>query len=448
MKNTVSSFLIPSLVFSLFSQLAFAHPEFPPGFRWCTATSAHQIEGGNTESDWWDWEQVPGHIKGDEKSGAAAGHWDRLAEDTLLLHNLNATDYRMGIEWAKIEPREGEYDLAALTHYALELTLLRAAGITPIVTLSHFSIPRWFLARGGWAWDGAPEAFRKFTALSYDWYGSLVRDWITLNEPMVYVAAAYVGGVFPPGHTSLDEAESVVLGMVRAHAAAYHELHRLAAHEGRPVRAGVAHHLRAFDPKHKWNPMDRWATKVVARIGNWTFPDAFATGRVKIKIPFFYSLDVEVPEAAGTQDFLGVNYYTRDLISFNLTRTPPFVQHVKKGAAVSDLGWEIYPDGLLRVLRDISARMPAGLPILITENGIADAEDSRRPQFLLDHLERVRIALDEKIPVEGYCHWSLLDNFEWAEGFGPRFGLIAVDYSTMKRTPRPSASVFAEKASP
>ncbi len=442
--------LATSLLFLLLLTLNLAHAEhakflaFPEGFKWCVATSAHQIEGYNTESDWWDWEQIPGKIKNGETSGAACDHWNRVPQDTLLIKNLGVKQYRFSVEWAKIEPREGQWDFEAILHYQLEILALRAAGIEPMITLHHFTFPRWLREKGGWEWEGTPEAFAAYAEKVYTLIGALgVRDWITINEPMVHLVLGYLSGMEPPGYADIKKVAAPLRGMLLSHAAAYRRLHRLAQENGRDIRVGVAHHLRVFDPHSKINPLDRYLAAKFDEIFNWGFDEPLTTGRMKIKIPFTIHVDERLPGIVGTQDFIGVNYYTRDIIKFALKKPLPAEMLVKEGAATTDVGWEIYPKGFYRMLRAVAERHP-GVPIVITENGTADSRDAFRGEFLKDHLAQLHRAIHEGIPVEGYCHWSLMDNFEWIYGFEPRFGLYSVDYATQKRTLRESGRLYQQ----
>lgn len=411
---------------------------FPEGFNWCVATAAHQIEGYNEHSDWWLWEEIPGNVKNGEHSGAACDHWNRLEEDTALLRDLGVRQYRFSVEWAKIEPREGEFDEAALEHYEREVALLIESGIDPLVTLHHFTMPQWLRAKGGWEWEGAPAAFERYAALVYRRLGPHVRDWVSINEPMVHVVGGYLAGLTPPGKTDVNELAVAVLGMLRSHARAYRVMHEMAAEAGREIRVGFAHHLRVFTAAHALNPLDQFGAKMLDRAFNWSFIDAIETGRFRVHIPFVINVDERIENLAGTQDFLGINYYTRDLVRMNFE--PPLYMsiEVNRDARLTDLEWEIYPEGFEKVLRRAHRRYPR-YPIIITENGLADSRDAMRIDFLKSHLAVLSGLIDEGVPIEGYCHWSFMDNFEWIEGFEPRFGLYEVDYSTFERRPRPSA---------
>ena len=437
-------FKIILLLSFIFAQASFASEQsFPSDFQWCVATSAHQIEGNNFNSDWWDWEQLSGKIKNGDRSGASTNHRQLFVQDVELLKQLHVKTYRMGLEWARIEPSEGVIDWHEVDLYKQELQLYKANGIKVMATLQHFTLPKWVAAKGGWQWSEMPKRFAQFSALMASQYGSLVDSWITLNEPMVLLLAGYQNGLFPPGlKMNLQDMQAPLVNMLKAHALAYHQIKSIA---GVSSKIGVAHHLRIFDAYNRLNPLDQIAAKIASKNFNWAFVNAMETGILQMSIPGQLKIDQEIPGLKSTQDFIGINYYSRDRVQFTPGGPQAFALHTTEGAELSDLGWEIYPKGLYRLLKKISRRFP-NKDILITENGIADAKDAKRSQFMLEHLTQVQRAIDKGIRVKGYCHWSLMDNFEWAEGFTPRFGLFEVDYVTFARTPRPSALLFAKIA--
>lgn len=417
---------------------------FPEGFRWCAATAAHQIEGGNTQSDWWDWEHAGKHIKNGDTSLQACDHWNRLEEDTQLLKDLGVTEYRFSVEWAKIEPADGQWNSDAIQHYRKEVELLLKAGIRPMVTLQHFTFPRWLSSKGGWEWTETPARFERFTRLVYQQIAPEAKEWVTINEPFVDVLGGYYSGQFPPGEKrAMQEIVPVIRGMLRAHALAYHALHDEASKQGSTLRVGMAHHLRTFDAAHPWNVLHLLAAHWFDEAWNWALPNALQTGELKIHIPFTIDVEESIAELAHTQDFFGLNYYTGDLISFSVFKGITIGHRAK--ALKSDLGWDIYPKGLARLLSNIHSLYP-DLSVFITENGIADASDEKRPKYLTDHLKVVAQAISKGVQVEGYCIWSWLDNFEWDEGYSARFGLYEVDYATERRIPRKSAELFREIA--
>lgn len=419
---------------------------FPKGFAWCAATAAHQIEGGNSNSDWWEWE-TSGHTRSGDRSGAACDDWNRYAEDVQLLKDLGVTRYRLSVEWARIEPTSGHFDLQALRHYKDEIILLRKAGISPLVTLHHFTLPLWFAKNGGWEWEGAPAVFARYVTAVRDALEDEVQDWITFNEPSIFLSLGYLDGKFPPGKKDAAALGRALTQVMKSHALAYHILHDgKVAQSGKKIRVGLANAVLVLDPKISWSPIDKLLAHSADKKFNWAIPESLNTGVLKFSIPFQVSINLPIQGLQGAEDFFGLNYYTRNLVGFSFS-APHFISIAPVEALDSthrsDLGWEIYPEGFYRAMKTAHELKP-DLPIMITENGIADAEDSRRKDFVTSHLQQVLRAIQDKIPVEGYCYWSLLDNFEWNDGFSPRFGLYKMDYATQKRTLRPSGIFYGE----
>lgn len=410
---------------------------FPKNFNWCVATSAHQIEGGNKNNDWWEWENLePSKIKNKDKSGIATDHWNRVSEDTKLLVDLGVNQYRFSIEWSRIEPVEGQFDLNAINHYQEEINELRNNGIEPMVTLHHFTSPLWFTKTGGWENDESPEKFLKFVKYVNRHLGKKVEQWITFNEPMVMVAGGYISGVFPPGIQDWKKIVKPIRNILLAHSLAYHELH-----SNNKTQVGLAHHLRIMEPYNKLNPIDWYLARKLSKAFNWTFLNALKSGVFSISVPTKVNHKEILPQLKNTQDFIGVNYYSRDFVKFTPGQKESITLVTNDKNPKSDLQWEIYPEGLSEILMSVTKKFKK-LPIFITENGIADKSDSLRPDFLRHHLLELHRAISNGANVQGYCHWSLIDNFEWAEGFSPRFGLYSVDYITLKRTPRQSALLY------
>ena len=420
--------------------------KFPPDFHWGVGTSAHQVEGANTRSDWWHWEHqkkfdhhpLPITNKRLEKSGMATNHRSLWRNDVALMARLGIRNYRFSVEWAKIEPSEGQWDERALRFYEELCNALREDSIAPMVTLLHFTLPNWVAQRGGWSNPQTPVWFERFTTKIAAVLSPKVRHWITINEPFWFLVSGYLVGAMPPDppKKTPKNLRAPLRHVLTAHARAYKALHST----GQPhTQVGLAHHMRVFEPHAR----QRWTTPALARlldrVFNWSVPLAAESGRLKLHFPFALRMDEEISDLAGTQDFVGLNYYSRDIVRRNLRARPlPIELQTKADTPTNDLGWEIYPEGMLRLLRDIQRNIP-NKPIIITENGIADRADQHRANYIDGHVRSIERALGEGIPVLGYYHWSLLDNYEWAEGFGPRFGLVEVDYRDFRRTPRPSA---------
>jgi beta-glucosidase len=413
--------------------------EFPKGFLWGAATAAHQVEGGNRNNDWWEWEHRGGKIADGTTSEIACDQYNRYEEDFDLIRELGHNAHRLSLEWSRIEPEKGVFSSEALAHYRRVLEALREREIEPLLTLHHFTNPLWLSQMGGWENPEVVEYFTRYAKVVASELGSLVRFWNTINEPAVYAYQGYVDGIWPPGSKSLRSAAIVMTNMLRAHALAYHIIHETSP--GRGCSVGIAKHIRLFDPLRPRHVCDRALARLSDFIINWRFLDAVDTGRLAWPL----GMGQKVQLLAATHDFIGLNYYTREMIRFNLLKPHTlFMQNLTRpGSATNDLGWELYPEGLYRVLMRLKRY---GKPIYITENGCAAADDSLRRAYLRDHLVQIHRAISEGADVRGYFHWSLLDNFEWAEGLAPRFGLVAVDYETQKRSARPSAQVYAQIA--
>ncbi|HEY2901134.1 MAG TPA: family 1 glycosylhydrolase [Polyangia bacterium] len=436
-----------------------AHPLLagaPRGFFLGAATSAHQIEGG-TLNDWTAWERgrYPDgrpHVADGGTTARAADSWHRWPDDVAALRTLGANVYRLGVEWSRLEPTAGAWDQAAAENYRAMFAALRAARIEPLVTLHHFTLPPWIAARGGWEWEGAPAAFAAFAGRAGAAFGDLVDWWCTINEPNVFVAKGYLSAEWPPGVADPKRGAAVMRALIIGHVQATAELRRAdrvdADGDGRPTVIGVAQNLRVFDAASR-NPVDALVASAAARFYNDSFIDAVATGRIHISIPTVVTIDEAYPAARGTFDYLGVNYYTRERVIGHLfggakntyQRAPPDGRR-----PVSDMGWEIYPEGLTRLLLHYAAYE---WPLLVTENGVADARGDRRPDFLRAHIYALDQARAGGADVIGYIVWSLIDNFEWSRGYQGRFGLFSIDFAgdpTLQRRPTPAVATFQEAA--
>ncbi len=410
-----------------------------PPFLWGVATSAYQIEGGSAGNDWADWERVPGMVRGGACAGEACGSWDRWERDLDRIIALGLNAYRFSLEWSRIEPEEGRFDEAALGRYREILAGCRDRSITPLVTLHHFTNPRWFLARGGWEERGNLALFERYARLAGERYGDLVDLWITVNEPEVYGFYAYDAGTFPPGVRDRARALRVIANLLEAHGLASQALRETdradSDGDGHAVLAGAAKHWVLFEPRNRWSPADRVMAVAQHRVFNVAVARALTGGPIDLWIPGVPPVRRRVEALATASDFLGVNYYTRWQVGLGGSEA----MTARPGAPVNDLGWEIYPEGLRIALREC-ARFR--LPLLVTENGIADASDRWRSDFIRTSLTALDHARAAGADVRGYFHWSLMDNFEWHEGYAGRFGLYALD-GAGPRGERPSARVYA-----
>lgn len=415
----------------------------PSGFLFGTATASLQIEGGDTNNSWYRWCKQ-GHVHDGTDCFVADDHWNRVEEDVSLIAALGNNAYRMSLEWSRIEPAEGRFSEEAIAHYRNELRLLVNNGVKPLVTLHHFSNPLWFGDSGGWLDSRAVGRFERYAERVVRAFGDLVTDWITINEPNVFLIMGYAFGVWPPGEKSVAKVLRGARVMAEAHARGYETIHRVQreAWQKQP-RVGVAHHLRIYDPVAD-KPRHRFAARLYERVTQEMFVRAMTDGTSVWPLGRV-DLSATRSEHGFLSDFIGINYYTRDMIRFALSPGSLFgKQELAPGAETNELGWELYPEGLSRLIHRYWERYR--LPILITENGTCDAQDAIRPRYLVDHLEVVARATEAGADVEGYFHWSLMDNFEWVEGLSARFGLYEVDYETQERRLRDSGKLYAEIA--
>ncbi|MEW1590366.1 family 1 glycosylhydrolase [Micromonospora vinacea] len=386
--------------------------DFPDGFLWGSATSAHQVEGGNTNNDWWDFEHHPSSAA-QASSGDGIDHLHRYADDFALLRSLGHNTHRLSIEWSRIEPAPGEFSRTAIAHYRRVLTALAGTGMTAFVTLHHFTLPRWFAARGGWLAPDAVDVFTRYCARVTAELGSLMPYICTINEPQMIALHGYLEGYHPPGLTSPVLWRRVGAVLLDAHLAAVPAIRAAGG-----AQIGLAVQLPLLAPAR-----DDDACRSLHRLMRYEIVDRY--------------LDNLAGPDGG--DWLGVQYYRKQWVD---PASPTWFGEPPPGTALTQMGWAVHPDGLREMLHRAAA---TGLPLYVTENGIATTEDAERVRYLTTHLAALAQARAEGVDVRGYLHWSAFDNFEWSEGYRPRFGLIAVDGS-FTRLPKPSAHVLARIA--
>jgi len=407
---------------------------FPRGFLWGTATASHQVEGQNTRNNWYAWEQG-GHIIPDHHCGLACDWWGgRWREDFDRADESGQNAHRLSVEWSRIQPAPGRWDEDALDHYRQMLRGLVERGLTPMVTLHHFTLPLWLVEMGGWENEEAVSYFSEFSKRVVEGLREYCTLWCTINEPNVLTTLGYLTGEFPPGKKSLSSLYQVVQNLVKAHTAAYHTIHEIQP----SAQVGLAHQYRGFSPAAPWSPLDRWLTKVVFGLFNLTFPHTFRSG----VLPFL-GIRKSFKAARGTQDFFGLNYYTREMVSFALaapgslfirTGLDPLVEHSPMGFIANE------PETFFQSLKWAQG---FGLPIYVTENGVEDGQDDFRRKYLIRHIHALWHAVNFTWPIRGYFHKSLVDNFEWERGWTQPFGLWALDPETQQRQKRRSADLYA-----
>ena len=403
---------------------------FPPGFLWGAATAAHQVEGDNRNSDWWAWERRPG-TPCVATSGIAIDHYHRYPDDIALLAGLGLDTYRYSVEWARIEPSEGSIARDEIDHYKRMTDTVLGAGMTPMVTLNHFTLPEWAARRGGWMDPALPARFAKFCDRMVRELGDRVDWYCTINEPGVVAFGGYVGALdFPPGTHDAGSWEKAIAGLAKGQ-----RLSRAAVKNARPTaRAGATHSMQAWEADAGSRPMVDW----IRRMNE----DVFLA-------------------ASEADDFIGVQTYStvpvhlsgpiRVILRTALTSrrvmglaAPPVLRRMAKGQPLPPgtrstlMGYAFAPESVAATIRRVAELLP-GREIVVTETGVATHDDAERVEYIDRGLAAIHATMADGIPVRGYIHWSAFDNFEWALGYAPTFGLVGIDRATLERQVRPSA---------
>jgi beta-glucosidase len=447
---------------------------FPKGFLWGTATAAQQVEH-QQNSDWTAFERSvfknklfgyispgvakPGHIHNlnkvsDTVRKKKTDYDQRFRSDLAMAAKMGHNAYRFSISWSRLFPKEGmkEPDPKGVAFYKDVLATLRKLKMKPSATLFHFSSPAWLWkvkdGKKGWERKDALVHFERFVKAVAKVFVGEVDHWCTLNEPVVYIFQGYLEGIFPPNERrgAPIKIAPVMSQLLKAHALAYRILHEEAKKQKKKIVVGIAKHTRWFEPLRNIAPLDRITAKLVAQNFLYDFLDAIKTGTFSLTGT---SYKETIKGLKGTQEYVGINYYGKLYIRSNLFKPGAFKvmnsDPADKKALVNNLGWTLHPKGFYLTLTSMHKRYKK--PIYILENGLADArhDDKLRQHFLVAHLKELWNAIKfGGVDIRGYFHWTLTDNFEWAEGFGARFGLIQIDYKTFARKPRKSASLYSD----
>jgi beta-glucosidase len=386
-----------------------AERHFPEGFTWGTATAAHQVEGGNWNNDWWAWEHNP-DADCEEPSGDACDQYHRYRDDIALLADIGLDNYRFSIEWSRIEPEDGEFSRAALEHYRRVCAACLEHGVDPVVTFHHFTTPRWLADLGGWESDIAADRFARFCERATAHLGDLVARSCTINEPNIVAFIGYRLGFFPPGVADADRFRVVRDHFIDAHRKAYDAI-KAGPGDG-PV--GLTLSMADFQA-----------------VGDGTAEGDAAAEANRDRAR--RAMEDRYLEQVRGDDFIGVQTYTRDRIGVDGQPLGP-----EDGVEVTEMNYEFWPEALGATIAR-AWEVTEHVPVIVTENGYSGPDDTRRIEYVRRALHSVLDCLDDGIDVGGYTYWSLLDNFEWAYGYRPKFGLVAVDRATQERTLKPSA---------
>ncbi len=398
-------------------------------FLWGVATSAFQLEG-SPYADWTTWDEIL------SQKPDITNHYLLYKEDLALLKDLGVNAYRFSPEWSRIQPREKVWDEKAIRHYQEVVEILVKNNIEPMLTLNHFTHPLWFIKKYPWHEEASVEKFLTFADKMVKTLEG-VRYWITFNEPYVLVLAGYFEGCTPPAIKDASLGVKALTNILKAHGAAYDLIH---SHIPDGM-VSIAHNMASFAPWSRWNPLDRLLVKITKHFYNHSLLDAFLNGTLSVKFPFRRVLEIEVP-IKGKLDFFGVNYYTRMHLRFNPFKKMGIeIRHRDiDGQGLTDMGWEIHPRGLEKVLRYASK---LNVPLIITENGIATRDSQRKIKFMQGHIDVLEKCRREGRDIRGYFYWTLIDNYEWLQGLDSRFGLYTVDFQTLERRPTNAAAYYS-----
>lgn len=416
---------------------------FPNHFFWGTATAAHQVEGQNFNNDWWDWEQTHGHIKHGASARVANDWWNgRFREDFERAQSLGQNAHRLSVEWSRLEPQQGEWDDAAMTRYREMLTALRERGMEPFVTLVHFTNPRWFLARGGWLKDDAPELMERYSARVVEALGDLCHFWITLNEPNLYMLLSYIWTGRPPGSGSIVQGLRVARNLILAHYRAYAAIHSVQPN----AQVSLAHQWRWIVPANEKSLLDRAVAWQSSYLTNEMFIRALTQGRMPVPL----GRGEQIGNGKMPLDYFALNYYFENHVAFDVTRPGSVFARQLPSAWLEGTPYQEFADAgnvapnAFHELLKMLARLQ--LPLYITENGVFEVGYDNQSPYLVRHLAAIHRAIQDGVKINGYFWWTLVDNFEWDAGYWLRFGLYQLDVATQIRTKRPVADVYAEIA--
>lgn len=392
---------------------------FPKSFLWGAATAAHQVEGNNINTESWVLEHLPKTIYA-EPSGDACDHYHRYPEDIALLAELGFNAYRLSLDWSRIEPEEGEFSFAELEHYRRMLATCHEHGIQPVVTFHHFTSPRWLMPYGGWVDEKTPDRFARYCERAVNHLGDLISVACTVNEPNIPALLAKMLP-FNIQQTPFWNNAAQAFGVT-------------------PERLGLWQFANTPEARNVIMTAHKKTAEVI-KAGPGDFPVGLtmalldvqaAEGGEEKAAEYQHEMnDIFLEQLEGDDDFIGVQTYSRMVVG------PEGVVHPGDDVEKNQMGEEYYPEALGGTIRH--AAKVTGLPIIVTENGLSSEDDTRRVEYFQRALRCVMDTLQEGIEVRGYFAWSAMDNFEWVAGYKPKFGIIAVDRKTQKRTPKPSA---------
>jgi len=410
-------------------------------FLFGVSNASFQVEGTPAPSDWKSWSHTPGRISDGTNADTVTDFWNQYERDFKIARDAGMNTFRISIAWERIQPAPGEWDEAALDHYIRMISKMREYRLEPIVTLLHYVLPLWVSKQGGITWDQFPRYFGEYSKHVVEKLAAnhaQVTYFMTMNEPTIQVRFGYLDSQkFPPGINDATQATIALANLAKAHIEGYRQIRSLNLID---IQVGFAHNWQIFVPLSEGNPADREMSNQVKQMFNEAFMEAIMSGKLRFSMPGAKSVeeDIALPDNKPALDYLGIQNYGRSFVT--PLSAAPFYSLSEGNGTKNDLGWELVEDALYLSVKQASVY---GFPILISETGLADRTDQLRPEYLKSNFRALHKLRNEKINLFGYIHWSLTDNFEWAFGIAPRFGLVEVlDYKTLELRPRPSLSVF------
>lgn len=423
-----------------------AEPVFPPNFVFGTSTSAYQIEANIPPSNWTLWERQTDQF-GNPRAPIdpiKADGFNKFFEDAEIAHKLGCKMYRLSFSWSRLNPKPGQFDDGAMAVYRSWLLKLKEMGMEPLLTLWHFEHPAWVEDRGSMHNKDFVKYYTDFVRYVLKHVYDVCDYYHTVNEPIGYMSSSYLAGIHPPGANSFRVIMDAMVNLLTCHATAYRIIHEMNPN----AKVSFSHAIVPFVPRHSWSLIETSLGAFVNCAVSMVY-NAFKTSKLH-----FLWMSEEIPGLQGTLDFISLNHYYVTYITLNpkewdrVNGTGPLLAGVTYGARFapsSDMNWGMMPASLAAITKWIHKEHNSwNLPIMITEHGCADGEDSRRQWFLRESLWHLSMLQNEGVPVKGYLHWSLTDNYEWADGCNRRFGLVEIDYKTQERKPRKSAHIYSE----
>lgn len=444
--NLLKKVLVSFFLFFYFSIFSNLYSKFvAKDFLWGVIICEYQNSGAINcpTSNWAYWEQKTHSdgqptIKNGQTSGTACDFWNSYKEQIKLAKDLGINSIKLSLAWDRLEPEKGKFDEGVFKHYDDVIQCLIDNNIVPNISLHHQTHPQWFEEIGGFEYEENIKYFVRFCKKMFEHYSDRVNLWTTIGEPTTYVLQAYLRGVFPPGYKNIQLAFKVLKNLMKAHYDVYSTLKEMP--NGDKSEIGLVHQYLKFKPFHKWNPIEYAPGLLLNYLMTDSVLDFLKTGNFEIGFPYLCHYSYKVPRNKKIIDFIGLNYYSRVLVKFQFSFKEPLKPSCYSNEIMTDMPYALYPEGFYEALKDVSK---LNVPIHVTESGIPDAKDDRREKFFKEYIQiSLFKALKEGVDIRSFYYWTLIDNFEWDEGYNMKFGLYSFDNETKEIKIRKSAKLY------